>query len=70
MNKIILVGNFVKDPELRHTENGEKYIQDSPLQYKEILDYQMELGKLISYQLKYGGKRLRLYVSIWKKEVV
>lgn len=24
MNKIILVGNFVKDPELRHTENGEK----------------------------------------------
>lgn len=24
MNKIILLGRLVKDPELRHTENGEK----------------------------------------------
>ena len=51
MNKIILLGRLVKDPELRHTENSDKIYTKSQLPYKEILDYLMELGKRILYQL-------------------
>lgn len=49
MNKIILLGRLVKDPELRHTENGEKIYTKFTIAVQRNLDYLMELEKRILY---------------------
>ncbi|SQC23572.1 phage-related single-strand DNA binding protein [Clostridium perfringens] len=50
MNKIVLLGRLVKDPELRYVEGGRKYIQNSQLLWQEILNLPQEKEKKILFQ--------------------
>jgi len=63
MNKVVLLGNLVKDPELKAIQSKSKYYTRVIIAIIEILNLQQELRKLILFQLYFGAKKQKLYVS-------
>lgn len=65
MNKIVLLGKLIKDPELKTIENGEKSFTRFIIAVdRNFKSAPMEQGRLILFQLLYGEGKPKLYANI------
>lgn len=60
MNKIILLGRLVKDPELRHTENGEKIYTKFTIAVQRNFRLPDGIREADFIPIKVWGKKLKL----------
>jgi single-strand DNA-binding protein len=67
MNKIILLGRLVKDPELKHTENGDKIYTKFTIAVQR--NFRLPDGIRVAYfiPIKVWGKKAEVIVKYMKK---
>ena len=64
INKVVLLGNLVKDPELKAIQSKSKYYTRVIIAINRNLNLQQELKKQILFQLYFGVKRRKFYVNM------
>lgn len=67
MNKIILVGRLVKDPELRHTENGDKIYTKFTIAVQRNFRLPDGMREADFIPIKVWGKKAEVIVKYMKK---
>ncbi|ALB43990.1 single-stranded DNA-binding protein [Clostridium beijerinckii] len=67
MNKIILLGRLVKDPELRHTENGEKIYTKFTIAVQRNFRLPDGIREADFIPIKVWGKKAEVIVKYMKK---
>ncbi|WP_238858656.1 single-stranded DNA-binding protein [Clostridium sp. YIM B02569] len=67
MNKIILLGRLVKDPELRHTENGEKIYTKFTVAVQRNFRLPDGIREADFIPIKVWGKKAEVIVKYMKK---
>lgn len=67
MNKIILLGRLVKDPELRHTENGEKIYTKFTIAVQRNFRLPDGIREADFIPIKVFGKKAEVIVKYMKK---
>lgn len=67
MNKIILVGRLVKDPELRHTENGDKIFTKFTIAVQRNFRLPDGMREADFIPIKVWGKKAEVIVKYMKK---
>ena len=67
MNKIILLGRFVKDPELRHTENGDKIYTKFTIAVQRNFRLPDGMREADFIPIKVWGKKAEVIVKYMKK---
>ena len=70
MNKIILLGRLIKDPELKQNENGDKLYTRFVIAVQRNFKLPDGTREADFITVVVWGKRLKLYVSIRKKEAL
>lgn len=67
MNKIILLGRLVKDPELRHTENGDKIYTKFTIAVQRNFRLPDGIREADFIPIKVWGKKAEVIVKYMKK---
>lgn len=67
MNKIILVGRLVKDPELRHTENGDKVYTKFTIAVQRNFKLPDGMREADFIPIRVWGKKAEVIVKYMKK---
>ncbi|WP_026885236.1 single-stranded DNA-binding protein [Clostridium beijerinckii] len=67
MNKIILLGRLVKDPELRHTENGDKIYAKFTIAVQRNFRLPDGIREADFIPIKVWGKKAEVIVKYMKK---